>query len=157
MDRMRESMFAILGDLNGRSFLDLYAGSGVVGVEAASRGASPIVFVEKDFGKKSVLQRNLSFVRESTQLQLMPAERFLRRCKSRFDVIFLDPPYGQKGTQEVMQVIVDRRLLTPGGTLVLHAPREQSAPERLGDLEQRDCRRYGRAMLRFYGWKGDRE
>jgi 16S rRNA (guanine966-N2)-methyltransferase len=155
MDRMRESMFAILGDLSGCSFLDLYAGSGVVGVEAASRGASPVVFVEKDFGKKAVLQRNLSLVRESTQLQLVPAERFLRRCKSRFDIIFLDPPYGQKGTVEVMGVIVDRRLLAPGGTLLLHVPREQAVPERVGGLQQTDCRRYGRAVLLFYAWAGE--
>ena len=124
MDRMRESMFAILGDLSGLSFLDLYAGSGVVGVEAASRGASPVVFVEKDFGKKAVLERNVSFVREDTLLELMPAERYVRRCKLRFDLIFLDPPYGQKGTSEVLQVIVDRRLLHPAGRLLLHVPRE---------------------------------
>lgn len=152
MDRMRESMFAILGDLSGLSFLDLYAGSGVVGVEAASRGASPVVFVEKDFGKKTVLQRNLAFVRESTLLELMPAERYVRRCKLRFDLIFLDPPYGQKGTLEVLQVIVDRRLLASGGRLLLHVPREQDIPERVGGLEQTDLRRYGRAALRFYAW-----
>jgi len=157
MDRMRESMFAILGDLDGLSFLDLYAGSGVVGVEAASRGASPVVFVEKDYGKKAALQRNLSFVRESTLLQLMPAERYLRRCKSRFDLIFLDPPYGQKGTLEALQVIVDRRLLAPGGRLLLHVPREQEIPERVGALQQTDLRRYGRASLLFYSWAGPEE
>lgn len=152
MDRMRESMFAILGDLSGLSFLDLYAGSGAVGVEAASRGASPVVFVEKDLGKKAVLERNVSFVREDTRLELMPAERYVRRCKLGFDLIFLDPPYGQRGTLEVLQVIVDRRLLAPEGRLLLHTPREQDIPERVGGLEQTDLRRYGRASLRFYAW-----
>jgi len=155
MDRMRESMFAILGDLSGLSFLDLYSGSGAVGVEAASRGASPVVFVEKDYRKKAVLQRNLSFVREATLLEMMPAERYLRRCKSRFDLIFLDPPYGQKGTLEVLQLAADRRLLSPDGRLLLHTPREQEVPERIGGLEQVDLRRYGRACLRFYAWAAE--
>ena len=64
MDRMRESLFAILGDLSGLSFLDLFSGSGVVAIEAASRGAEPIVLVEMDRGKKETIEKNLSFVEE---------------------------------------------------------------------------------------------
>ena len=56
MDRMRESLFSILGDLSGRSFLDLFSGSGLVGLEAASRGADPVDLVEKDPGKKTGYQ-----------------------------------------------------------------------------------------------------
>ena len=62
MDRMRESLFSILGDLSGLSFLDLFSGSGCVAIEAASRGASPIHLVEMDRGKKETIEKNLSFV-----------------------------------------------------------------------------------------------
>ena len=64
MDRMRESLFAILGDLSGLSFLDLFSGSGVVAIEAASRGAEPIVLVEMDRGKKATIEKNLSIIEE---------------------------------------------------------------------------------------------
>ena len=67
MDRMRESLFSILGDLTGCSFLDLFSGSGCVAIEAASRGASQIHLVEMDRGKKATIEKNLSFVEEEKE------------------------------------------------------------------------------------------
>jgi len=125
MDRMRESLFALLGEIRGCSFLDLYCGSGSVGIEAASRGAEPIVFVEKDRGKRPVLQRNLSFVQEQTEVYVVPVEHFLRRVKRSFDLIFLDPPFRQRGKVEVLQLIATRRILAHGGTLVIHLSKEE--------------------------------
>jgi 16S rRNA (guanine966-N2)-methyltransferase len=134
MDRMRESLFALLGDMRGCSFLDLYCGSGSVGIEAASRGAEPIVFVEKDRGKRPALQRNLSFVREQTEVYCLPVEHFLRRVKRRFDLIFLDPPFRQRAKVEVLQVIAARGVLARDGILVIHLSRqeEKGFPEVLG-------------------------
>ena len=63
MDRMRESLFAILGNLDDMSFLDLYSGSGIVGIEAASRGADPVFLVEKDVKKRKTIIQNISFVK----------------------------------------------------------------------------------------------
>ena len=77
MDRMRESLFSILGDLTGCSFLDLFSGSGCVAIEAASRGASPIHLVEMDRGKKATIEKNLSFVEEDKKLFVMDAERYI--------------------------------------------------------------------------------
>jgi 16S rRNA (guanine966-N2)-methyltransferase len=151
MDRMRESIFAVLGDLSGSSFLDLYAGSGAVGIEAASRGARLVVFVEKDLRKREVLRRNTAFVRQEVELRFVPVERFVRRDRRRFDTIFLDPPYGQRGTVEVLEVLARRGLLEPEGTLLLHAPREEPPPQRVQSLVARDRRSYGRALVIFYG------
>ncbi len=152
MDRMRESLFAILGDLTGTSFLDLYSGSGVVGVEAASRGAEPVVFVEKDPGKRRTLLDNTSFLTEAKEVHIMPAERFLARFRGRrpFDTVFLDPPFGQKGTMEVVALLAERGVLASGGLLLAHLPREQLLPEELAGFQRTDRRDYGRSVLLFY-------
>ena len=153
MDRMRESLFAILGDLTGTSFLDLYSGSGVVGVEAASRGAEPVVFVEKDPGKRQTLLKNTSFVTQAKQVHIMPAERFVARYGGRvkpFDTVFLDPPFGQKGTEELVGMLAGRGVLAPGGLLLAHLPREQLLPEQVAGFRLADRRDYGRSVLLFY-------
>ena len=97
MDRMRESMFSILGDLGGLSFLDLFAGSGVVALEALSRGAARTTLVEKDAGKRRTIMKNLTIAEDVSgtkpaTLVIRPVERFLRPGMERFDVIHLDPP-----------------------------------------------------------------
>jgi 16S rRNA (guanine966-N2)-methyltransferase len=151
MDRMRESLFAILGDLAGCSWLDLFAGSGVVGIEAASRGAEPVVFVEKDIRKKRTLARNISFVAADTRIYIMPAQRYLgRRDPGSFDYIYLDPPFAQAGKEALLGRIAAGELLRPGGMAIIHAPREEELPELIGGLALADRRRYGRSVLSFY-------
>ena len=165
MDRMRESLFAVLGDLTGSSFLDLHSGSGAVGIEAASRGAEPVVFVEKDPGKRQVLLRNTSMVTQARQVHILPAERFVSRFAGRagrasagmgaglpgsFDLVFLDPPFRQKGTAELVALIVERGVLAAGGLLLAHLPREDLLPERLAGLALADRRDYGRSVVLFY-------
>jgi 16S rRNA (guanine(966)-N(2))-methyltransferase RsmD len=150
MDRMRESLFAVLGDLTGSSFLDLYAGSGVVGIEAASRGAEPVVFVEKDPGKRAALLKNTSFLTQARQIRIMPVERYLARKAGRFDYIFLDPPFGQKGTKEVLRSIVARGILADEGLLMVHLPREGLLEEPPEGLRLVDRRQYGRSVVLFY-------
>jgi 16S rRNA (guanine(966)-N(2))-methyltransferase RsmD len=161
MDRMRESLFAILGDIRGSSFLDLYSGSGSVGIEAASRGAEPVLFVEKDRGKRSVLERNASFVTENTEFHFLPVEHFLRRVKLSFDLIFLDPPYRQRGKIGVLELIADRGILAQAGTLIIHVPKEEEKAfatevgpgvdsSQGGRLRLADRRLYGGSLLLFY-------
>jgi 16S rRNA (guanine966-N2)-methyltransferase len=150
MDRMRESLFAILGSLDGMSFLDLYAGSGIVGIEAASRGAAEVVFVEKDPRKRQTIRKNVGFVTQPVELHFVPVERYVRAARRAFDLIFVDPPYNQPGTLEVLRTVEARRLLRPGGTLVTHTPREELPPERIGTLELVDRRSYGRAVVSFF-------
>ena len=164
MDRMRESLFALFGEMEGCSFLDLYCGSGSVGIEAASRGADPIVFVEKDRGKHTVLLRNLSFVEEQTEVYIVPVEHFLRRVKRSFDLIFLDPPFRQRGKVEVLQQIAARRILVHGGILAIHLSKEEekgfpevvgagdtgAGAQAAGQLKLSDRRLYGGSLLLFF-------
>ncbi len=155
MDRMRVSLFSILGAIDGLSFLDLFSGSGLVGIEAASRGASPVDLVEKDFGKKKVIARNLSWVEEPIKLHLADVRAFLSRADRTWDLIYADPPFPMAGKIEVLQAVTEKQLLAPGGRLVLHHPAEDPMPDKIGGLVRYDIREYGRSRLAFFAAEVD--
>lgn len=143
-------MFSILGDLTETSFLDLFAGSGIVGLEAASRGASPVVFVEKDRKKIPVLKKNLSFVEEETLVYSQDVFLFIKRLKMQFDTVYLDPPFAMKGKERLLKSIEDQHVLPSGGRLLLHHPKGEIYPEVLGSLSLEREKQYGGSILLFY-------
>jgi len=153
MDRMRESVFAILGDLTGLSFLDLFAGSGILGLEAASRGASPVYCVEKDPAKFPMLLKNVSIADERIECKSMPAERFLLRNKTAFSIVFLDPPFPYRYRQELLEKLSGSPTLAPGGLVLIHFPHEDPLPPEFPSLSLEDERSYGRSIVRFYRGK----
>ena len=142
---MRESVFAILGDLDGSAFLDLFAGSGIIGIEAASRGASRIVMVERDQKKREVIKRNVSISGVPIELLISPVEKYLRRSPERFDYIFLDPPFSYKEKETLLQ----RLPTNPNGVILLHHPGD-TLPEVLFGLERFDHRTYGGSHVDFF-------
>lgn len=152
MDRMRVSLFSILGPIDGLSFLDLFSGSGLVGIEAASRGAAPVDLVEKDFGKKKVIARNLEWVEEPIKLHLADVRAFLGRADRVWDRIYADPPFPMAGKIEVIEAVAAHRLLADDGRLVMHHPAEDPLPETVAGLVRYDRREYGRSHLAFYTW-----
>jgi 16S rRNA (guanine966-N2)-methyltransferase len=92
-DRVREALFSMLGDVSGARVLDLYAGSGALGIEALSRGAETAVFVERDQAALSALRRNLDAVGAHADVRRQDVVRFLARPAGTFDLVFCDPPY----------------------------------------------------------------
>ena len=150
MDRMRESVFAILGNLDGLSFLDLFSGSGVIGIEAASRGAEPVVLVEKDAKKRPVIGRNIAMVETGIRLVTMSAERFILTAHESFDMIFLDPPFAYEGKKRLLESVAARGLLAQSGLLLIHYPRGEVLPEQVQDIGLEQVRRYGRSWVSFY-------
>ncbi|HYK41782.1 MAG TPA: 16S rRNA (guanine(966)-N(2))-methyltransferase RsmD [Thermoanaerobaculia bacterium] len=146
--RAREALFDLLGEeLAGARFLDLYAGSGAVGIEAVSRGAARAVLVDRD---SSVLEKNvdrLGFAPDVAVLRLAAADalRVLASRGDRFDVIFADPPYGD-GPAVPYGL---ERILAPGGVIVVQLDEGGPAPE-IEHLAATDERRYGRNRLAFY-------
>jgi 16S rRNA (guanine966-N2)-methyltransferase len=150
MDRMRESVFAVLGDLTGLSFLDLFSGSGIIALEAASRGASPVACVEKDPDKFAILVRNVSIAEERIECRSMPVERFLLRNKTGFSIVFCDPPFPYRYRSELLASLAEGPTLPPGGLALLHYPAEDPVPRELGPLTTEDEREYGRSRVRFY-------
>jgi 16S rRNA (guanine966-N2)-methyltransferase len=92
-DRVREALFSMLGDVGGARVLDLYAGSGALGIEALSRGAGNAVFVERDAQAVAAIERNLAAVGVEANLVRQDVVRFLARADGAFDLVFCDPPY----------------------------------------------------------------
>lgn len=154
MDRMRESMFAILGDLTGLAFLDLFTGSGVVGIEAASRGADPVMLVEKDGRKTGVIKKNISFVETEISLRLMPAERFLKNPLGMYDIVYLDPPFNYDKKIQLIRMVSDSSVLKSESLCLIHHPSAEKWPDVIGTLECTDLRTYGGSTLRFFRKEG---
>jgi 16S rRNA (guanine966-N2)-methyltransferase len=92
-DRVREALFSMLGDVSGARVLDLYAGSGALGIEALSRGAESAVFVERDPRAVAAIERNLESLGVEQEVLREDVVRFLRRGAGTFDLVFCDPPY----------------------------------------------------------------
>jgi 16S rRNA (guanine966-N2)-methyltransferase len=92
-DRVREALFSMLGDVSGARVLDLYAGSGALGIEALSRGAAAAVFVERDPHAVAAIRRNLDALGLAEDVVRQDALRFLARAEGTFDLVFCDPPY----------------------------------------------------------------
>ena len=124
MDRMRESVFAALGDMDGSSFLDIFSGSGVIALEAASRGAGYIEAVESDPIKRKTLLENVKISPVRVNCRFMPAELYVKRAKRPFDIIFCDPPFSYKFKLVLVKAIAGSRLMREGSRLLLHRPKE---------------------------------
>jgi 16S rRNA (guanine966-N2)-methyltransferase len=92
-DRVREALFSMLGDVAGARVLDLYAGSGALGIEALSRGAASAVFVERDPQAVAAIERNLAAIGVEATVARQDALRYLTGADGPFDLVFCDPPY----------------------------------------------------------------
>ncbi|CEM62995.1 16S rRNA (guanine(966)-N(2))-methyltransferase RsmD [Treponema phagedenis] len=150
MDRMRESLFAILGDLHGLSFLDLFSGSGICGLEAYSRGAYPVVLVEKDTAKFPVLLKNASMAEKRINCKNLSVELYLKRTQEQFDIIYIDPPFPYRFHQDLLYSIGESSVLCDKGLVLMHRPKEKELPDRIGSLQRVDQRIYGRSIVDFY-------
>ena len=159
MDRMRESVFGALGDLTGCSFLDMFSGSGIIALEAASRGADPVEAVEMDPLKRKTLLDNLSLSPARIRCRFMAAELYVRRAGRRFDIIFCDPPFPYRFKWDLALAIAASPLMGPGSRLLMHRPREEawrpedsppgaSAPPQ--GLVYEGSRAYGRSVVEFF-------
>jgi 16S rRNA (guanine(966)-N(2))-methyltransferase RsmD len=127
-DRVRETLFNWLGqDLSGQVCLDLYAGSGALGLEAASRGARQVVLVERDARAYRALQENVRIL-EARGVELVRADalEFLASDTRSYDVVFLDPPYAMQDRGPVLDAV--RRRLAPGALVYMESSRYAQVP-----------------------------
>jgi 16S rRNA (guanine966-N2)-methyltransferase len=150
-DRVREALFAILGALDGASVLDLFAGSGALGIEALSRGAAEATFVDFAPAAIAAVRRNLDALDLAAEVHKADARTFLRNAQKRarsYDLVLLDPPYrlaaglGRELSEAVPAV------LNPAGRVVAESDRR--SPLEL-DLPLLDERRYGDTIIRIHG------
>lgn len=152
-DRVREAVFSMLGPLGGERVLDLFAGTGALGIEALSRGARHAVFVERDAGAAHVLERNLSAlelgpdVARTRRADALGALRSARSAKETYDLVFIDPPYSRAGelAAELSEVLPP--LLAAGARIVVESDR-RSPLELAMPVERR--RRYGDTSITIH-------
>ncbi len=150
-DRVREALFSILGDIEGARVLDLYAGSGALGIEALSRGAAQATLVDSSRGAIEAIRRNLSALGLDAEVVKQPAARFLERARSharQYDLIFLDPPYRLASGLGRQLTVALATVLAPDARVIAESDRRSP----LGlELELRDERRYGDTLIQIHG------
>jgi 16S rRNA (guanine966-N2)-methyltransferase len=127
-DRVREALFAQLGVLEDARVLDLYAGTGALGIEALSRGASAATFVERSPASLAVLRDNLGRLGLEAQSRIMRGDalavvRRLGRSAERFDLVLADPPYALEVGPALLMVLRAARIVAQGGTVVIESSR----------------------------------
>ena len=162
-DRLRETLFNVLAPrMEGTEFLDLYAGSGAVGIEALSRGASRAVLVEKAVSALKVLRANLTRlkIKDSAEVHAGTVSAFLRRGSvGKFDVVFLDPPYEAAGEYTSTLGLLGgaaSEMLKPGAVVVAEHRKRDALDERYGRLVRTRVLQQGDAGLSWYALAGDR-
>jgi 16S rRNA (guanine(966)-N(2))-methyltransferase RsmD len=168
---VRKALFDILGDIQGLSFLELFAGSGAVGIEALSRGAKEVVFAEREKRCCKIIQQNLRYV---NQLASEPVSQFNRQTgkqanrqtilnmdsmqaiillfhkKQKFDIIFLDPLYYQEVSKKTLQTLSVYDILAPNGFIIVQHFKKDILPTTLGELTLFKQAAYGDTVLSFY-------
>ena len=130
-EMVREAVFDVLGPVGGLRVLDLFAGTGALGLEALSRGAAHCVFVERDSGVASVLRGNIEVLDYGRTCRVvvagyLGAVKALERSGERFDLLFVDPPYRMLAEVEAALTPLVTRLMSPEGVMVIEGPRLES-------------------------------
>ena len=150
-DRVKQALFnALQFDVEGRSILDLFAGSGQLGIEALSRGAKECVFVERDLNAAEVVKQNLKATKLFSQAHVLTADAvtFSRNTADRFDIVFLDPPYASDLIEQTLPLLCGK--IKKNGTAVCETDCDKELPEQCGALSLVRCAKYGKTLLWFY-------
>jgi 16S rRNA (guanine(966)-N(2))-methyltransferase RsmD len=147
---LRESVFNICqNEIEGARFLDLFAGSGAMGLEALSRGASHATLVEKDRRAVALIRENIALLQLALQTTVVPldAAQAIKRLHGPFEIIYVDPPYNKPASTYV-ESLLNLKLLAPNGILFIE---ERSGPNRVSPefatLSLTGSRRFGEALL----------
>jgi 16S rRNA (guanine(966)-N(2))-methyltransferase RsmD len=154
-DKLRETLFNVLAArIAGARVLDVYAGTGAIGIEALSRGAAHVTFVESDRRARVLIAANLALCGIETGYTMLPvsaAKAFQMLATSAsvvpFDLILLDPPYDQSPAESLADV---DRLLAPGGCVILEHAKRMAAPAHHGELRRSRDLASGDSALAFY-------
>ena len=157
--RIKEAIFNILSSrlpgFDGLRVLDIFAGTGNLGIEALSRGAAQAVFVDNHRESATFIRKNLESLEFSDKGQIIVQDasvaiKILGRTGGQFDIAFLDPPYGQGLAEKTLELLASSPLLAPGAIIVAEMGSREEISSRIGSLEQFDRRRYGDTAVSFW-------
>uniref|UniRef100_A0A7C1FE60 16S rRNA (Guanine(966)-N(2))-methyltransferase RsmD n=1 Tax=Ammonifex degensii TaxID=42838 RepID=A0A7C1FE60_9THEO len=159
-ERVREALFSILAARIPKAcFLDLFAGTGSVGIEALSRGAARVIFVERNERAVNLIRENLRRTGLAGpraivyQQDSLAALNILARKGERFDVIYIDPPYRKGYEYKALGLIATKNLLVPEGLAIAESDWRNELPQEIGSLVLWRRARYGDTLLSFYVFK----
>ncbi len=160
-DKAREALFSILqNDVPNSTFLDLFAGTGIVGFEALSRGAEKVVMVDSSKQAYGLICDNASKLNLEVEAYNIPAMYALNKfitLKKKFDIIFLDPPYSTNLGEEAMEIIMKNNLLNDDGVIILEKGNKLEDDFSCDGLTMYDKRQYGVCIFRMYAKTSDLE
>ena len=152
-DRVKEAMFSIIHfDIPGARVLDLFGGTGQLGIEALSRGAKSAVFVDGSEKACSLIRENLKRARLEGEGRVVRSDYldYLKRCRETFDIILLDPPYAEVFLENALKCISEIDILQTGGIIVTERPLGKELPWEFEGFERSRDYKYGKTMLTIY-------
>ena len=152
-DRVKEALFSILQfDIPGTKVLDLFGGTGQLGIEAISRGAKSAVFVDAADAPCRLIKENLRRAKMETEGRVVRADylQFLSQCRETFDIIFLDPPYAEVFLENSIKKISEIDILQSGGIIVTERPVEKALDLEIDGFSRSKDYKYGRTLITLY-------
>ena len=152
-DRIKETLFNMLqNDVPGAVFVDLFSGSGAIGIEALSRGAAFVDFFDKDRNAAAIIKDNLEHARmlEQAKVHVGQVEKLVPTCKGGYNLVFLDPPYKSNFYTKALDLIDKYHILSEQGIVICEHAREDSLPNEIGSLAVSDTRKIGTVQFTFY-------
>lgn len=158
-DKIKESLFSIIGPyFDGEKVLDLFAGSGGLGIEALSRGAGEAVFIDQAISAVKTIQTNLKSVRLDKQASVyrndwQRALKLLHQSEKQFDLVFLDPPYKLHALEKIIQTLEEQALLADGAVIVAEHEKAEMLPDQIANCGLIREVAYGITILSIYSYK----
>lgn len=155
LDRVKESIFNIIqNQIINSNFLDVFSGSGAIGLEAASRGAKKVILCDKSKDAINIINKNIekTHLKEKIELYNLDYETLLKnKIKEKMDIIYIDPPYNSNFAIKTVEYIIEKNIADKNSTIIIETDSEEKILEELKkiDIEITDKRRYGRATLIF--------
>ena len=152
-DRVKEALFSIIQfDLPGAAVLDLFGGTGQLGIEALSRGAKSAVFVDHSADACALIKENLKRTKLSEQAQVVRGDYldYLKRCKNQYNIILLDPPYAEVFLENALKCIAEIDILQSGGIIVTERPLGKELPYEFPGLTRSKDYKYGKTLITLY-------
>jgi 16S rRNA (guanine(966)-N(2))-methyltransferase RsmD len=152
-DRVKEALFSIIQfDIPGAKILDLFGGTGQLGIEALSRGAKSAVFVDASDVACKLIKENLRRTKLETNATVVRSDYmdYLRRCREQFDIIFLDPPYAEVFLENSLNCITEIDILQSNGIIVTERPLDKEIPWNFPGFSRSKDYKYGNTFITLY-------
>ena len=152
-DRVKEALFSIINfELPGAQVLDLFGGTGQLGIEALSRGARSAVFVDMREDACNLIRENLKRTKLESTARVVRSDylEYLKRCREKFDIIFLDPPYAEVFLENALKCLTEIDILQSGGIIVAERPLGKELPWEFEGYSRSKDYKYGNTLLTIY-------